>query len=127
MKDKKDTNLTLLNELNDLIINLANDVTIKNYIDIIVYLQKNKIDSNNSYIDRIVNEEEKKKKLDLINNLNSSNSVDMTSSGYVAQLFSVFNNNETFCFKESKTSECIICGEKGTEQIKELNHSYTLT
>ena len=44
----------------------------------------------------------------------------MTSSGYVAQLFSVFNNNETFCFKESKTSECIICGKKGTEQIKEL-------
>ena len=44
----------------------------------------------------------------------------MTSSGYVAQLFSVFNNNETFCFKESKTSECIICGKKGTEEIKEL-------
>ena len=60
MKDKKDTYLTLLNDLNDLIINLANDVTIKNYIDIIVYLPKNKIDSNNSYIDRFINEEDGK-------------------------------------------------------------------
>ena len=71
LKDKKDTNLTLLNELNDLIIKLTNDMTIKNYIDIIVYLQKNKIDSNNTYIDRIVNEEDEQKKLDLINNRNS--------------------------------------------------------
>ena len=57
--------------MNDLIMHLTEDVTIKNYIDIIVYLQKNKIDSNNSYIDRIINEEDEQKKLDLINNLNS--------------------------------------------------------
>ena len=63
MKDKKDTNLTLLNGLNELITNLAEDVTIKNYIDIIVYLQMNKIDSNNSYIDRIINEEDEEKKI----------------------------------------------------------------
>ena len=106
--------------MKDLYINLTEAVTIKNYIDIIVYLQKNKIDSNNSYIDRIINEEDEQKKLDLINNLNTLSSVDMTSSGYVAQLFSVFNNNENFCVKESKTSECIICGKKGTEQINEL-------
>ena len=71
MKDQKENNHVLLNELNDLIINLAEDVTIKNYIDIIVYLQKNKIDSNNSYIDKIINEKDKQKKIELINNLNS--------------------------------------------------------
>ena len=120
MKDKKDTNHKLLNDLNELLINLTEDVTIKNYIDIIVYLQKHKIDTNNSYIDKIINEEDEQKKLELINDLNSFTEVDMTSSGYIAQLFFVFNNNENFCFKESKTSECIICGKKGTEQIKEL-------
>ena len=71
----------LLNDLNELIINLTEDVTIKNYIDIIVYLQKHKIDSNNSYIDKIINEEDEQKKLELINNLNSFTEEDMTSSG----------------------------------------------
>ena len=44
----------------------------------------------------------------------------MISSDYVAQLFSIFNNNEYFCFGESKTSECIICQKKKSEIIKEL-------
>ena len=87
MKDKKDTNHILLNDLNELIINLTEDVTIKNYIDIIVYLQKHKIDSNNSYIDKIINEEDEQKKLEQKNDLNSFTEVDMTSSGYIVQLF----------------------------------------
>ena len=104
----------LLNDLNELIINLTEDVTIKNYIDIIVYLQKNKIDSNNSYIDRIINEEDEQKKLDLINNLNSLTSVDMTSSGYIVQLFSVFINNEmkTFALKNLKQVNELFMGKR---------------
>ena len=120
LKDKKDNSFILLNELNDLILNLTEDVTLKNYIDIILFLQTNKIDSNNSLIDKIINEPDEQKKLTLINNLNNFTSVDMTSSGYVAQLFGIFNNKEIFCFKESKTSECIICGKKETVLIKDL-------
>ena len=33
---------------------------------------------------------------------------------------SIFNNKANFFFQESKASECIICGKKGIEQIKEL-------
>ena len=44
----------------------------------------------------------------------------MISSGYVAHLFQVFNNNKYFCFGESKNSECIICQKKKTEILKEL-------
>ena len=80
--------------------------------DIIEFLQKNKIDSNNSYIVQIMNEKDEQKKLVLINNLNQIENVDISSSGYVAQLFSIFNNNEKFCFKESKSNECIMCGKK---------------
>ena len=34
--------------------------------------------------------------------LNSNISVDMISSGYVAQLFSIFNNNENFALENQK-------------------------
>ena len=103
-----DNKTNLLDELADLILKLSDDVSYKNYFDIIEFLQKNKIDSNNySYIDQIINEKDEQKKLLLINRLNNVKVVDMSSSGYVAQLFSIFNNNEIFCFKESKISECI--------------------
>ena len=45
--------------------------------------------------------------------------IDFSSSGYAAQLFSIFNNNTIFCFGENKESECVICGEKKLEEIKE--------
>ena len=115
-----DNKPNLLNELADLILKLSDDVSYKNYFDIIEFLQKNKIDSNNAYIDQIINEKDEQKKLVLINSLNNVKDVDMSSSGYVAQLFSIFNNNEIFCFKESKISECIICGKKTNEVIKEM-------
>ena len=42
----RDKNLILLNKLNELILNLANNINDKNYCDIIIFLQKNKFDSN---------------------------------------------------------------------------------
>ena len=84
LKDKKDNGFIILNELNDLILKLTEDITLKNYIDIILYLQKNKIDSNNSFIDKIINEKDEQNKLVLINNLNNLASIDITSSSYVA-------------------------------------------
>ena len=120
IKNNMDNKPNLLNELADLILKLSDDVSYKNYFDIIEFLQKNKIDSNNAYIDQIINEKDEQKKLVLINSLNNVKDVDMSSSGYVAQLFSIFNNNEIFCFKESKISECIICGKKTNEVIKEM-------
>ena len=67
-----------------------------------------------------MNEKDKQKKLVLRNNLNQIEDVDISSSGYVAQLFSIFNNNEKFCFKESKSSECIMCGKKTNKLIEEM-------
>ena len=44
----------------------------------------------------------------LIENLNIVDSIDFSSSGYAAQLFSIFNNNLLFCLKENKETECIV-------------------
>ena len=60
------------------------------------------------------------KKMKSIYNLNSINSIDIASTGYVPQLFSIFNNNDNFCFKKSKSSESILCGRKKHDNIKEL-------
>ena len=56
----------------------------------------------------------------LIENLNIVDSIDFSSSGYAAQLFSIFNNNPLFCLKENKETECIICGTKKAEEIREM-------
>ena len=48
------------------------------------------------------------------------NSIDISSTGYSAQLFSIFNNIKYFCFQETKRSECLLCGEITEEIIKEL-------
>ena len=55
----------------------------------------------------------------LINELKIDDTIDFSSSGYAAQLFSIFNDNELFCFRENKEEECIICGKKTSEEIKE--------
>ena len=108
-----------LKELNELIIRLSEDVNDKNYLDIIIYLQKNKFDTNNFLIDNIIKEKDEEKKLLLIDKMNTNIDVDTTSSGYINQLFSIFNNNDNFCLKESKSTECILCGKKDIEYIKE--------
>ena len=59
----------------------------------IVFLQKKHIDTSNSYIDQIIKENDDEKKI-RASKLNSNNTIDMISTGYVAQLFSIFNNNE---------------------------------
>ena len=58
----KDKNLNLLNELNDLIIKLSENINDQNYNDIIIFLHKNKFDSNNDKKDKIINEEDELKK-----------------------------------------------------------------
>ena len=58
----KDENLSNLNQLNELILKLTDNVNEENYYNIIVYLQKNKFDSNNKKIDEIINERGDKKK-----------------------------------------------------------------
>ena len=115
----KDPKLVNLNKLNDLVLKLSENVTEKNYYEIIIFLQKNKFDTNNSKIDAIIKEANEEKKLKLINELKIDDTVDFSSSGYAAQLFSIFNDNELFCFRENKEEECIICGRKTSVEIKE--------
>ena len=101
--------------MNNLILKLSNDVNEKNYINIVIFLQKNKFDANNSLIDQIINEDNEEKKALLIDKMNADTSIDFNSSGYAAQLFSIFRNIEYFCILESKSTECILCGKKLTE------------
>ena len=119
IKNIKDENCKLLIELNDLIIKLSKDVNDKNYYDIVIFLQKNKFDSNNYLIDEIINEEDDDKKADLIKKLDNNISIDTYSSGYVAQLFTVFKKIVYFNLIEKKYSECILCKKKKIDIIKE--------
>ena len=120
LKSIKDKNFLLLEELNEKIIKLSEDVNDINYINIVIFLQKNKFDSNNEKINDIINEINDEKKEELINQLKFDDSIDFTSSGYAAQLFSIFNNKIDFFIKENKTLECILCEKKVTEKIEEL-------
>ena len=95
--------------MNKKILNLALDINDNNYNEIIIFLQKNKFDANNAKIDEIIKEKDEIKKEQLIKQLKVDDSIDFTSSGYAALLFSIFNNNLDFCFKENKTTECILC------------------
>ena len=52
--------------------------------------------------------------------MNKNSDIDTMSSGYINQLFSIFNNNENFSLKESKSIEWILCGKKANESIKEI-------
>ena len=113
--DEKDNHL--LTELNKLILNLAQDVSDKNYNNIVIFLQKNNIDSNNNLIDQIIRENDEEKKAKLIENMQANLAIDNFSSGYIVQLFSIFKNNPNFCLKEKKFSECIICGKKNSELV----------
>ena len=112
MKSINEKKLVKLNELNDLILKLSENVTERNYYNIIIFLQKNKFDSNNEKIDEIIRETNEEKKEKLIKQLKVDDKIDFSSLGYAAQLFSIFNNYKNFCIKENKESECIICGKK---------------
>ena len=79
-----DKNLIFLNESNNIILKLAKDVNENNYIKIIIFIQKNKFDTNNSLIDQIINEDDEEKKASLINQMNTYTAVDFNSSGYTA-------------------------------------------
>ena len=61
-----------------------------------------------------------KKKAELIKRMNTNLTLDTTSSGYINQLFSIFKNNPNFCLQEKKYSECILCGRKNLEIVKEI-------
>ena len=120
IKDYEEQITTQLKELNNLVIKLSEDVNDKNYYDIVIYLQKNKYDTNNFLIDTIINEEDEEKKLLLIDETNKNNDIDANSSGYINQLFSILNNIENFCLKESKYCECILYYKKTLEHITEM-------
>ena len=49
IKDNDEQITMQLKELNNLIIKLSEDINDKNYFDIVIYLQKNKYDTNNFY------------------------------------------------------------------------------
>ena len=95
--------------MNKKILNLALDINNNNYNEIIIFLQRNKFDVNNAKIDEIIKEKDEIKKEQLIKQLKFDDSIDFTSSGNAAQLFSIFNNNLDFCLKENKVTECILC------------------
>ena len=46
-----------------------------------------------------------------IKNFKIDDTIDLSSSGYGAQLSSIFNNNSLFCFQENEYTECFICGK----------------
>ena len=62
LKDNNDKNYLILNDLNEKIIKLTEDINGINYNDIAIFLQKNKFDANNSKIDAIIKEQDKKKR-----------------------------------------------------------------
>ena len=63
--------------MNEFILKLSKEVNEKNYIDIIIFLQKNKFDTNNSLIDQIINEDDEEKKEISINQMNADTSIDL--------------------------------------------------
>ena len=115
-----DENIKDLKELSELIIRLSKDVNDKNFNEIVIFMQKHNYDVNNELIDQIIKEEDEKRKELLIEKLKVDNRIDFTSTGYAAQLFSIFKNISYFCFKESKQTECIICGKKTEVILKEI-------
>ena len=57
-----DKSFMQIQELNNLILKLAQEVNDKNYLDIITFLQKIKYDVNNKLIDKLLKNKMRKKK-----------------------------------------------------------------
>ena len=105
------------------------------YLDEMMYLiLKSKNSSNTDIFNKIKKLETKAKELEIYDNvkeygalrdeyfktLDNSDyyktiNIDTMSSGYIVQLFSIFNGLEKFCFTISKYSECIPCKSKKVE------------
>ena len=62
LKSIKDRKYLLLDELNERVIKLSGEVNDINYINIVIFLQKNKFYSNNAKTDAILNEQDEEKK-----------------------------------------------------------------
>ena len=99
-----------------MIITLSNDVNFSNLKKIIYFFQNNKYDSNNAILDIIKKENDEKILSNLINNYKNSKNVDYLSSGFIAELFTIFNNDH-FCIKENKVTNCLLCGKKDVENL----------
>ena len=91
---------------------MSNNVNDNNYAEIVIFMQKNKFDSNNKLIDEIIKEADESKKQKLIEKIANNNDIDFITSGYTVQLFRIFNNIDLFCIKESKVIKFIICGKE---------------
>ena len=50
-------------------------------------------------------------------NLKIDDTIDLSSSGYAAQLFSIFNNNSLFCFQENKYAQNVLFVEKNMKKL----------
>ena len=55
------------------------------------------------------------------------NTIDLSSTDYIARLFSIFDENSFFCFQENKCTECFICDNKIKEVVNELHFTPLLT
>ena len=60
-------------------------------------------------------------KIDLINNYKNRN-IDYNSTGYVVELFKLFNDIKNFCIVEKKYSKCILCIKETNEIIKPFTY-----
>ena len=98
-----------IKELNKLILKFVDNVNTENNNNIIGFLQTNNYDSNNSLIDNIINENDEEKKNKLIKEYKNKSKIDYDSSGYVLELFKIFNNVKEFCLIEKKIDNCVLC------------------
>ena len=98
--------------MNDLILKLSKEVNEKNYIDIIIFIQKNKFDTNNSLIGQIINEDDEEKKASLINQMNTYTAVDFNSSGYTASYLLCSEISYIFLSKNPNQQSIFYVGKK---------------
>ena len=82
-----DNSLQLLNKLNDLILKFANNVNDNNYAEIVIFMQKNKFDSNNKLIDEIIKEVDESKKQKLIEKIANNNDIDFITQDILFNYF----------------------------------------
>lgn len=95
-------------ELNKLILDLSKDVNSLNHKKILEFYQENNF-YNNSLIERIIGEEIKEIKIQLIDNNKNNNIVDYKYLDYFPQLFSIFKSNYNYYIEESKVIQCLLC------------------
>ena len=117
---------TDLKELNSLILKLVDNVNESNYNKIVEFLQTKKYDSNNSIIDKILKEKDNNNHDILLKQLYVNKNVDYNSTGYICQLFRIFNNMKEFCIIEKKIDSCILCHKTYETIIKPYHHFFEI-